>query len=306
MKVVRVRNLLETAAIWLMKLLFGNMPRRLNLAVGRCLGWLFYLLAVKRRKIALDNLKKAFQDEKDLHDRRMIARRSFQSLTMNVTEFFLFPSLTRDSVSTYVTIEGEEHLREALQQEKGVLTLSGHIGNWDILSAVIALRGYDVALVSKLARSEAVNRFWMQYRRDVGIKIFSGRGTMKESLRHLVHNGILGMVTDQNARRSEGIFVPFFGREACTLPSLALLARRTGSPVLPVYSYREGARHHVVIEKPLSQDSLSDRDMDLLEKTRSYTEWTERIIRLHPEQWIWLHDRWKTRPEGGTTERPGD
>lgn len=96
----------------------------------------------------------------------------------------------------------------------------------------------------------------------------------------------------------------FFGREACTLTSLAILARRTGLPVLPIYSYRSGLEHRVVIEKPLSHDPLPDRDLDLLARTEDYTKWTERTIRLHPEQWIWLHDRWKTRPKGESRDHP--
>jgi KDO2-lipid IV(A) lauroyltransferase len=288
--------ILESALIRLMAGFFGNIPRNMNLSLGRCIGWMFYFLAFRRRKLALKNLEMAFEGEKDGRQLRKIARCSFQFLVANITEFFQFPSLTWDSVSRYVSIEGEEFLKEALDEGRGVLTLSGHFGSWDFCSAILVLKGYDFAHVSKVPRSEAVSRFWLTYRTGLGIKVFSGRGTLKQSLRHLGNSGVLGMVTDQNARRSEGVFVPFFGRQACTLPSLALLARRTGAPVIPIYSYRTGKGHHVVIEKPLSFEPLADRDEDLLERTRIYTEWTEKVVRLNPEQWIWLHDRWKTRP----------
>ncbi|UCF88200.1 MAG: lysophospholipid acyltransferase family protein [bacterium] len=291
-----MRHVLETAIIRTMAVLFGNMPRRMNLALGKGMGWIFYYLAYKRRRLALRNLEMAFGDEMDKDKIRSVARRSFQFLTMNVTEFFLFPRLNRDLISRYVTIEGEEHFKEALDQGKGVLTLSGHFGSWDFLSAILVLKGYDFAHISKVPRSEAVSRLWLKYRTEVGIKVFSGRGTMKMSLRHLANNGVLGMVTDQNTRRTEGVFVPFFGRPACTLPSLALLARRTGAPVIPVYSHRTANGHHVVFEAPLFQEPLSDRDHDLVERTRVFTEWTEKVVRSNPEQWIWLHDRWKTQP----------
>jgi len=296
-----MRYTLETALIWLMAGFFGKMPRNMNQFLARGLGWMLYFLAFRRRRLALENLEMAFGDEKDRQQLRKIARSSFQYLVANVTEFFQFPFLTWDSASPYVSIEGEEFLKEALDEGRGVLALSGHFGNWDFLNAIVVLKGYDLAHVSKIPRSEAVSRFWLKYREDVGIKVFSGRGTMKQSLRHLKNNGILGMITDQNARRIEGVFVPFFGRQACTLPSLALLARRTGAPVLPVYSYRTGKGHHVVFEKPFSYNPTADLDGDLLERTRMYTEWTEKVVRLHPEQWIWLHNRWKTRPSNEVT-----
>ena len=291
-----MRTALEAGMIWLLASLFRPMPRSVNLKLGMGLGWVLYFLAFGRRKLALKNLEMAFEGEKDVHEQRKIAHRSFQFLTTNVTEFFRYPSLTMDSVSRYVSIEGEDHIKEALKEGKGVLILSGHFGSWDFASAYVALLGYDFAHITKEPRSEAVKRFWLKYRTDIGIKVFSGRGTMKMALRHLGNNGLLGLITDQNARRSEGVFVPFFGHQACTLPSLAILARRTGSPVIPVYSYRIGIRHHVVVEEPLSYEPIADQDEDLLERTRIFTQWTEKVIRLHPEQWIWLHDRWKTRP----------
>ena len=110
----------------------------------------------------------------------------------------------------------------------------------------------------------------------------------------------MAFVMDQNARLTEGVFVPFFGKQACTLTSLAILARRTGSPVLPVYSYRTGGGHHIVIEEPLRHDPLPDTGEDTVERTRAYTQWVEKVVRQHPDQWTWLHDRWRTRPEEGT------
>jgi KDO2-lipid IV(A) lauroyltransferase len=292
-----MRYIMETALIRVLAVFFGSLPRKVNLALGGTLGWLLYLLAFRRRRLAMENLEMAFLGEKGPRELRKIARRSFQFLAMNITEFFRFPSLTWDSVSRYVTFEGEEYIREALKQGKGILLLSGHFGNWDFISAVMVLKGYDFAHVSKVPRSKAVAAIWLKYRTDVGIKVFSGRGTIRQSLRHLRNNGLLGMVTDQNARRAEGVFVPFFGRQACTLPSLALLASRTGAPVLPVYSYRTGEGHHTVIGKPISHETLANSDLDLQERTKTYTQWTEKIVRLHPDQWIWLHNRWKTRPK---------
>ena len=121
---------------------------------------------------------------------------------------------------------------------------------------------------------------------------------MKQILRHLKDGGIVGFVLDQNAIPGDGVFVPFFGRDASTLSSLAVLARRTGIPVIPVHMFREGLRHRIVVDPPFNVKTIQDRDEDVLERTRQYAAWTERVIRQHPDQWMWLHNRWKTRPPG--------
>jgi len=114
----------------------------------------------------------------------------------------------------------------------------------------------------------------------------------------LKNGGIVGCVLDQNARRKEGVFVPFFGRQASTITNLALLARRTGAPVVPLYTYRDGDIHRIVIEKPMLHDKLDDAEEDVLERTAAYTQWIEKVVRLYPQQWTWLHNRWRTRPKG--------
>ncbi len=294
-----MKYLVESALILVLGSIFRILPRRAGLYLGRMIGRSGYYLASGRRRLTLDNLRLALGAELSEGQIRETALGSFEHLGMNIAEFFKLPSLNRENIGRHTFVEGEENLVEALEMGKGVLVLSSHLGNWDMLSGGLALRGYPGGLITKISGSEALNRIWMRYRRDLGVELFMGRGTMKETIRHLRKGGMVGFALDQNARRREGIFVPFFGREACTITSLALLARRTGAPVVPVYTYREGDVHHIVIEKPLLHDDDGlDADADILEKTRIYTQWTEKIIRLHPEQWTWLHNRWKTRPLG--------
>jgi len=148
-----------------------------------------------------------------------------------------------------------------------------------------------------------VDEFLTGSREGAGVKVFRGRGVFRESLRHLARGGVLGVVLDQNARRNEGVFVPFFGRQACTLKSLALLARRTGAPIVPVFGYREGKHHRIVCEPPLDLGVTEDMEGDVIRWTTACTEAIEKAIRRRPDQWMWLHDRWKTRPEGSSEFR---
>jgi KDO2-lipid IV(A) lauroyltransferase len=297
-----MRYVFESALLWIMGILFRALPSAVALAFGRQLGSLAFILAYKRRRLALRNMSLALGNEISPREQTEIVKRSFKHFGTLLSEFFQIPGLTPDSVSDIITFEGEEFLDEALAQGKGVFILSSHVGNWDFMGAAFALRGYPLALITKKSRSEAINHLWMKYRADKGVKLLVGRGIMKESLKHLKDGGMVGFAIDQNARRDEGVFVPFFGREACTLTSLALLARRTGSPVIPIHTFRDGkGHHHIVIEKPMQHNPQPEQDQDVLERTREYTQWVEKVVRLHPEQWIWLHDRWKTKPKNEVT-----
>ena len=259
--------------------IFRLMPRETSLAVGRLLGRLFYLVVRKRREIALRNLELAFGKEKGRDELRSLALRSFESLFMNFVELFSLSHLDSKTLESIMDFEGEEVARDILAGGKGALVLSAHLGNWDLFGAAMALKGYPVAFLTKGARIRSINDLWMDYRRSTGIIFFSGKGSMRDILRHLQRGGAVCFVLDQNTLRSQGVFVPFFGKDACTLSSLAILAKRTGVPVVPAYTFRSGSRHKAVIEKPLPEASIKEGEDEIIAKTRQYTMWIEKIIR---------------------------
>jgi len=277
---------------------FRALPRSLSLAIGRGIGNTGYLLAGRRRRIALDNLELALSGEKSEGELKKIARMSFSNLGMALVEYFTFPSLDLAEAEKISEVQGEEHLRDAVEKGQGVLALTVHLDNVDLAGALLALRGFPVAIIAKAVRNSAVDRALIKGRETTGVQVFGGGGSMKQILRHLKGAGIVGFVLDQNTVPGDGIFVPFFGRDACTLDSLAVLSRRTGLPVIPIHMFREGTRHRIVVDPPVSSEVIEDRDADVLARTTQYAAWTERVIRQHPEQWMWLHNRWKTRPPG--------
>jgi len=269
-----------------------------SLSVGRGIGRFGYAVAGKRRRLALDNLKKALGDEKSDRELKTIARNSFSNLGMTLVEYFTFPSLDRKEVEKISDITGDEHLRKAVEEGQGVLALTVHLDNVDLAGAILSLLGFPVAIIAKPVRNSAVDRALIKGREATGVKVFGGGGSMKEILRHLRNAGIVGFVLDQNAVPGDGVFVPFFGRDACTLDSMAVLARRTGIPVIPIHMYRDGLRHRVIVDPPIKAKNIQDKEEDVLERTKQYAAWTENVIRQHPDQWMWLHNRWRTRPPG--------
>jgi KDO2-lipid IV(A) lauroyltransferase len=298
-----MKNYIERLTLGFAAGLLRMLPKGVAAFVGRCVGILGYYIVPERRSTALRNLNAAYGQDKTQREKKRIARKSFEHLGRNVIEFFLIPSLDERILDDTVSFSGEHNLDAALSEGRGAFLLSAHLGNWELFGVALAMRGYPAAVITKISRSEAVNRMWMGYRESAGIRILKGRGLLRDTMKHLESGGVVGFVLDQNARRREGVFVRFFGREACTLKSLAILARRTGAPVVPGYIYRQENRHHVVIEEALQNETSEDMDGDILRWTQSYMAWTERVIRFHPEQWTWLHDRWKTRPKKGPESR---
>jgi len=294
---------LASLTLSLMGATFRILPDAASYRLGRWIGLAGFRLSAGRRGIALNNLKHAMGAELSSDQLKMLARESFANLGVGLAEFFNLPSLDAEKLFELVEFAGEENLKSAVSEGKGVLILSAHLGNWDLLAASLAAKGYPFSLITKVSRSSALNRVWMGYREAAGIKIFISSGSMSGILRQLKSGGIVGFVLDQNALSEDGVFVPFFGKAACTLSSLAVLARRTGAPVIPVYTFRKGRRHRVVVEGPVVTPDIEDRDLDVLKRTEAYSSWTEKVIREHPEQWTWLHDRWRTRPVGESNDR---
>lgn len=264
--------------------------RSMTLAIGRFLGRLGYYLFKKRRILGLYNLDQALGDQYDQTQQKVIIQQLFEHLGMNFIEFLRLSEITSENLSNYITFHGREYLDQAYQQKQGVLVLTAHIGNWELLAAAVGLSGYNTAMVVKSARQKSVNDYLIQSRLSKNIKLFFGKNSIKDILRQLKSGGVVGIVLDQHATSSEGVVVPFFGRHASTFKSLAILSQRTQAIILPIYIYRDkNFHHHIMIHPPIEHD-IAD---DITERTQKYTAWIETAIQEHPEQWIWTHNRWK-------------
>jgi KDO2-lipid IV(A) lauroyltransferase len=175
--------------------------------------------------------------------------------------------------------------------------LAAHLGNWEVAAAAWASRGQPVALIAKAIKNGTVNALWTATREKFGMRLLSQRGSYAECLRALRQNEAVACMLDQNMTSDEGLFVEFFGRPACTTPGLAMLAARTGVAVVPVQFIRLAGGRHLcrflpALPPPPNQDPAS-----LRAATQEYTAILETMIRDHPEQWIWVHRRWRTAPD---------
>jgi KDO2-lipid IV(A) lauroyltransferase len=196
-----------------------------------------------------------------------------------------------------LSLEGLEHVKHVMHEHGRALVLTAHLGNWEYLAAVHHLIGHPVAIVVRPLDSAALDLQAAAMRRKTGVEMIDKRRALRPVLAALRRGRLVAILLDQNAGRREGVFVPFFGRPASTSRSLALLALRTRTPILPVFIRRTGvASHHVEFEPPLAPAVSNDTEAAIVELTGRCTQVVEAAIRRTPEQWLWAHDRWRTRP----------
>lgn len=279
--------------------LIGHLPLSLALTIGRGMGRLAFYVDRRHRRIAIENITAAFGKEKTYQEIVGMVREVFENLGMNLLEFFRLPWLKPETLNDYVTHDGFENLIKAKDKGKGVIFLTAHLGNWELMAVVYALWGHPVNIVVRGMDSPCLDEFIREVRTECGNRVIDKKTSMRKLLDVLKGGGIVGILLDQNVTWSEGVFVDFFGRLACTNKGLALLAMVSGAPVIPTFIVRKGGgRHEVILGEEVEVRVTGDKKRDILVNTARFTKVIEDFIRRYPEQWFWIHQRWKSRPEG--------
>lgn len=280
---------------------FALLPRRLALRAGAWLGDLFYLLDRRDRAIALVNLAIAFP-ERTPAERRRLLRASVRNLGRTGAEICHLASLTPATVRDIVTIDDPARWQATLDDaaRRGTLILTGHFGNFELLAYAHGLLGHPITLVHRPMNNPLVDRAITAMRERAGTVSLPKKSAAKAALRALRRRQIVAIPADQNQTRRYGVFADLFGLPASTTPGPARLAMLSGAPVVPVFLVREGdgEHHRIVVLPEVEMVKSADREADVAENTRRCNAVFEEMLRRYPEQWIWFHKRWKTRPPG--------
>jgi len=248
--------------------------------------------------MALDNLKIAFGTEKDEQELRTIARQSYQHLGRSLAELARVMVSSPERIMGSVKIEGLDHFLDAQKKGRGVLYLTAHLGNWELMALAHSLQGYPINVVARPVDNPLLEDLLSRLRTRGGNRVIKKGGALREVLKLLKAGETVGFLLDQNVVADQGVFVNFFGKSACTHKTLALLALKTGAVVLPAFTFRqEGGGHRVIIEPPVLLEETGDMERDLVVNTQKFTALIESCIRRHPDQWLWVHRRWKTQPQ---------
>lgn len=280
---------------------FARLPRPLALRAGALLGDVLAVGLRRARRVALQNLALAFP-ERTPEQHRAILRASIRNLGRTAAEICHFAALTPDTITRYVAIEDRAAWEAVFTTAtaRGAVILTGHFGNFELLAYAHGLLGHPITLVHRPMNNALVDRAITDLRGRAGTVSLPKKSAAKAALRALHRKQIVAIPADQNQTRRYGVFVDFFGLPACTTPGPARLAMLSGAAVLPVFLVREGEseRHRVVVLPEVALARSGDRDADVLENTQRCTAVIETMLRRYPEQWIWFHKRWNTRPKG--------
>jgi len=270
-----------------------GLPLGLRRALARGIGLAAYALGM-RRGVTLDNLRNAFPELSE-KKRRRIARGAYINMAYAVMDGLSSKQLSDEDVARALVIEDWALVQSALDAGKGVLVATAHFGSWELLGQLVARRGVKLQAVARSLRG-AFNAELIEGRRKSGMGFIATRGTILSSTRALRRGEMVAMLIDQVLPADRGVFVPFFGRPACTTPALTMAALRTGAPVFVFMSVREGDHLRMFVDGPFPVPNSGDRRRDIVEHTAALTRAIERYIRRYPEQWLWLHRRWKVQP----------
>ncbi|MBW2609147.1 MAG: lysophospholipid acyltransferase family protein [Deltaproteobacteria bacterium] len=281
--------------------IIGKLVSRIPLSVGRfsgkLLGIALSMIPMKRTRVARENIQKAFDGSMEKAEMNKIYRKVILHFGQLLFEIPHIIELNQGNLDKYVYFKNEENLIKAIEKGRGVFLLTGHFGNWELMSAAISLRFGSLSIVARPFDFQPLDRLMNSLRTSFGTELIPKQRAMRKLMRAIRQNRMVGILLDQNVDWYDGVFINFLGRSACTNKGLALMALKTGAPVIPVFSVRQkDGRYRIVFENEVRLKRSGDKTKDVEENTALFTGVIEDYIRQYPDHWFWFHMRWKTRP----------
>ena len=294
-----MKEWLEYAAVWAVLKVIGALPRAVARRLAAFVAAILFALMPRLRRTVEFNLRLAFPESSDAQ-RKEVTRKMVRNLGWMAAEFSRFPRLTKENIEEVVVLDGHENFLEGQRRRRGVLYLTGHIGSWELSSFAHALYGYPLHYMARPLDNAPLDALVNQYRCLSGNAPIFKNESARVMLKTLKEAGTVGILADQNTMPEEGVFVDFFGKSACTTTGIARVALHTGAAVVPGYAYWEESiqKYRLRFEPPVELVQTGDTERDILENTQKFTRIIEEIIRKYPDQWVWIHKRWKMRPKG--------
>ncbi len=295
MAFVQAREVKKTRATRLILLSFKAIPLPLRRALFKGLFLLFYHFSPRHRLIALHNLKDSFP-EKSIWELKRVARGVYRSIALTAADFFEIPYINKSNLHRWVELDGLENLDNARAKGKGVLSIVAHFGNWELMTAAVPIASGPMYIIYRPLDNPVLEDLITWARTHKGNFMIPKEGATKVVRRLLTQGKVIGILNDQNVSAREGVFVDFFNRPACTSPGVAYMALASGAPVIPAYMARkEDGTYKFVIEPEVEMINTGDLNQDVIANTQKFTKIVEDFVRKYPDQWFWIHQRWKTK-----------
>jgi KDO2-lipid IV(A) lauroyltransferase len=296
-----MRESLEFAVVWLLMRVLGALPRSVARAIGAALGAIAFHAVQRLRKVAEKNLALAFP-KTSAREHQQILRKLYRNLGWQLAEFCQMSKYTPESTQSFIRYEGLEHYLAARRKGNGVLIVTGHLGAWELSSFYHSLMGYPMSMVIRRLDNAKVDSLVNHIRCLHGNRVLHKDDFARGLLAAMRSGETVGILMDTNMTPPQGVFVPFFSKAACTASGLARVAMKTGASVLPGFMLWEESEQKYVLHfgEEIPMLRTGDDESDAVTNTAHCTAVIESYIRRYPDQWLWVHRRWKTRPEGET------
>ena len=290
---------LQYAPAWFIIKLLGILPRPLARAVSITLAQIIYILHVRLRQVGMRNLALAFP-EKSKAKRSRILRKEFTSLGRQLAEVCHFPKYTLQNIGKVVVLDGFENYERAVARGKGVLLFAGHFGGWELSAFTLSLYGHPMHAVMRSMDNIYLDRMIRYYRTMHGNNVVDKDEFVRGLLVAMKAGEVVGLLMDTNMTPPQGSFVDFFGIPACTATGPARIALHTDATLVPTFAIWDSVlrKYRLHFDPAVNLIRTDDREADIIANTQLFTKVIEDYVRRYPEQWLWVHRRWKTRPEG--------
>ncbi len=293
--------LIEYALARAILIFLGVVPRGFAVAFGFAVAWVGYRVLGKLRNVGLRSLELAYP-EKNEAERTSLLKDSFRSLGRTLGVVGGFGNISRENIGELIECEFDSEFAvefaKIREEKRGFIVLTGHIGNWELFALAYSMFFEPSNLLSRKMDNPKIDAMVANLRASFGNRQIDKVNSAGPILRILHSGGTVGILADVNTHPKEGVFVPFFGIEACTTAGVARLALRSNVPIVPMFAVwdEQKTRYSMINEKIINPVNTGDRKADIERTTAEFTAVLERVIRTYPEQWIWIHRRWKTRP----------
>ncbi len=280
--------------------IFDILPRSIAIMLGRFLGEAAAIADIKERRLAEENLKRAYGDKWSGLKIKLVARECFAMIGVNAVDVILSRKWTAKDLENMIDTEGMEHFDEAFAKGKGVIGLTGHIGNFELMAAWFSsVKKIPLSVIGRQLYDKRLDKLIVENRQRFGLENISSDASAKTVYSTLKDGKMLGVLLDLDSSKVSGYFAPFFGKEANTAAGPIVIGRKTGSPVVPMAMFRTPEDRYLIKVLPAFElNCTDDKETDILDGLRRCNKALENLINYDPKQWMWIHNRWKSKPNG--------
>ena len=277
--------------------IFNILPRNISLFFGSILGYLSYLLYGKEKAKSNRHLQIAFGDKLSEAERKTIIRKMFLNIVWNFIDIVRIPKYYKSELRSLIEVEGIENFNKVYKRGKGVIGVTGHIGNFELLAAFAAGEGYKSAVIGRELYDKRLNKLLVANRESVGLINVDTKDSPRKLIKLMKDGYALGVLIDTDSTRVRGEMIPAFGKLSNTPVGQSIIGLKTGAGFVPMVCLRNGKRYKLIFKPEVTINRTDDFDADVYNITKKCTEVLEEIVTEHKDQWIWMHNRWRTKPE---------